>query len=108
MKTKKKSRNSPSCSVTSWFTFTFESCTSAPKPLSPKPRLFAAMGFVILPVEKVAAWLPDGKLCYTARAADGFFEPCFFFQAEDGIRDGRVTGVQTCALPISPRPRAAG
>src|SRR5207253_6680074 len=27
---------------------------------------------------------------------------CFFFQAEDGIRDGHVTGVQTCALPISP------
>src|SRR5690348_4791646 len=25
----------------------------------------------------------------------------FFFQAEDGIRDGRVTEVQTCALPIS-------
>src|SRR6266581_6675495 len=25
---------------------------------------------------------------------------CFFLQAEDGIRDGRVTGVQTCALPI--------
>src|SRR5690348_18509092 len=25
----------------------------------------------------------------------------FFFQAEDGIRDGRVTGVMTCALPIS-------
>src|SRR6266581_818566 len=25
----------------------------------------------------------------------------FLFQAEDGIRDGRVTGVQTCALPIS-------
>src|SRR5450755_2091143 len=24
----------------------------------------------------------------------------FFFRAEDGIRDGRVTGVQTCALPI--------
>src|SRR6267378_4561938 len=29
----------------------------------------------------------------------------FFFQAEDGIRDLYVTGVQTCALPIS-RPRA--
>src|SRR3989475_5040265 len=34
----------------------------------------------------------------------------FFFQAEDGIRDLTVTGVQTCALPISsrrisPRPR---
>src|SRR5690625_185565 len=26
----------------------------------------------------------------------------FFFQAEDGIRYGHVTGVQTCALPISP------
>src|SRR5688500_19801397 len=29
----------------------------------------------------------------------GFF--FFFFQAEDGIRDYKVTGVQTCALPIS-------
>src|SRR5439155_17639776 len=28
----------------------------------------------------------------------------FFFQAEDGIRDGHVTGVQTCALPISEGP----
>src|SRR5690606_21116669 len=27
----------------------------------------------------------------------------FFFQAEDGIRDFHVTGVQTCALPISDR-----
>src|SRR5207253_11491310 len=27
----------------------------------------------------------------------------FFFQAEDGIRDGHVTGVQTCALPIFTR-----
>src|SRR5947207_6499742 len=35
---------------------------------------------------------------------DFFF---FFFQAEDGIRDHCVTGVQTCALPISP-PRAGG
>ena len=26
----------------------------------------------------------------------------FFFQAEDGIRDYKVTGVQTCALPIWP------
>src|SRR6266704_5648855 len=25
---------------------------------------------------------------------------CFFFQAEDGIRDRSVTGVQTCAVPI--------
>src|SRR4030066_1342228 len=28
----------------------------------------------------------------------------FFFQAEDGIRDSSVTGVQTCALPISALP----
>src|SRR5689334_24816374 len=32
-----------------------------------------------------------------------FFVFFFFFQAEDGIRDGTVTGVQTCALPISVR-----
>src|SRR5687767_6429811 len=31
----------------------------------------------------------------------------FFFQAEDGIRDKLVTGVQTCALPISTRGAAA-
>src|SRR2546429_8053448 len=34
----------------------------------------------------------------------------FFFQAEDGIRDVAVTGVQTCALPIwrARRPRRTG
>src|SRR5690606_39821914 len=34
----------------------------------------------------------------------------FFFQAEDGIRDFHVTGVQTCALPISfsPTPQPLG
>src|SRR5438034_6156355 len=31
------------------------------------------------------------------------FPTIFFFQAEDGIRDHCVTGVQTCALPISER-----
>src|SRR5437879_7168737 len=30
-----------------------------------------------------------------------------FFQAEDGIRDTSVTGVQTCALPISPEGKRA-
>src|SRR2546426_859797 len=34
-------------------------------------------------------------------ADDGVQYVCFFFfQAEDGIRDYKVTGVQTCALPI--------
>src|SRR5205085_7828480 len=31
-----------------------------------------------------------------------------FFQAEDGIRDLTVTGVQTCALPILARPLSSG
>src|SRR5690348_17527298 len=38
----------------------------------------------------------DKRNVQKRRVAVGFF----FFQAEDGIRDGRVTGVQTCALPI--------
>src|SRR5205085_8788069 len=37
-------------------------------------------------------------LIWTATAAR--VRVCFFFQAEDGIRDLTVTGVQTCALPI--------
>src|SRR5260364_193753 len=40
------------------------------------------------------------KLCWNKR----FF---FFFHAEDGIRDDLVTGVQTCALPISPSSRSS-
>src|SRR5688572_31326864 len=34
------------------------------------------------------------------------FSSFFFFQAEDGIRDLTVTGVQTCALPIFTKVRA--
>ena len=34
------------------------------------------------------------------RDKKGRFDSFFFFQAEDGIRDYKVTGVQTCALPI--------
>src|SRR6266567_2284310 len=37
-------------------------------------------------------------LCY--KLAHTIFNVFFFFQAEDGIRDLTVTGVQTCALPI--------
>src|SRR5438445_1303575 len=36
------------------------------------------------------------------------FDFCFFFQAEDGIRDIGVTGVQTCALPICKRSEGYG
>src|SRR5256885_202778 len=35
------------------------------------------------------------------------FPASFFFQAEDGIRDYKVTGVQTCALPILRSPTCA-
>src|SRR2546425_4034727 len=35
------------------------------------------------------------------RRSDDLLVCFFFFQAEDGIRDKLVTGVQTCALPIS-------
>src|SRR5258708_23316047 len=39
------------------------------------------------------------------KARSGGGRPCaFFFQAEDGIRDDLVTGVQTCALPICTGP----
>src|SRR5260370_3253252 len=42
----------------------------------------------LLSVDESGEW--NRALCYTS----------FFFQAEDGIRDSSVTGVQTCALPI--------
>src|SRR5256885_5544071 len=36
------------------------------------------------------------------------YNAILFFQAEDGIRDYKVTGVQTCALPISGQPVSCG
>src|SRR5256885_12224165 len=36
----------------------------------------------------------------SSSAVDRSLSDVFFFQAEDGIRDYKVTGVQTCALPI--------
>src|SRR5260221_3996568 len=41
----------------------------------------------------------------TLRTSPGLRSIWFFFQAEDGIRDHCVTGVQTCALPISDQTR---
>src|SRR6266496_4986626 len=60
--------------------------------------------------ENIEVFLVTGALVLALRTF--FFQPmaipsgsaqptlCFFFQAEDGIRDLYVTGVQTCALPI--------
>src|SRR5258708_24948977 len=78
------------------------------------------------PLEQMNENLPDQNVSKSHLQADlpcgltlsrlrGFSIPCilihcsaeklilfiFFFQAEDGIRDDLVTGVQTCALPIS-------
>src|SRR5687767_15285458 len=39
--------------------------------------------------------------CFVSILLFDLFIFFFFFQAEDGIRDKLVTGVQTCALPIS-------
>src|SRR5256885_4725516 len=47
-------------------------------------------------VAQTTIGVPD--FCVTRSVVSHFF---FFFQAEDGIRDYKVTGVQTCALPIS-------
>src|SRR5947208_11101494 len=40
--------------------------------------------------------------CALSSAVLAGYAAVFFFQAEDGIRDDLVTGVQTCALPIFP------
>src|SRR2546430_5025077 len=45
----------------------------------------------------------DGRIVLGAKMLAVYW--CFFFQAEDGIRDLTVTGVQTCALPIFGRER---
>src|SRR5690606_39605256 len=46
------------------------------------------------------SWI--GGSSFHVRGSHSFFF-FFFFQAEDGIRDFHVTGVQTCALPIFAR-----
>src|SRR5256886_8565512 len=58
--------------------------------------------WVVVSVVLGDCWVPLVYYPYSAVISESclsvFF---FFFQAEDGIRDLTVTGVQTCALPIS-------
>src|SRR5256886_10882448 len=54
-----------------------------------------------LTYEHIAEWL--AKMCIFVLLIILYKYMFFFFQAEDGIRDLTVTGVQTCALPISVR-----
>ena len=54
--------------------------------------LYISFGFLpVLKIEGTAVGYSEFQKVYGA---------IFFFQAEDGIRDVAVTGVQTCALPI--------
>src|SRR5438876_3937284 len=57
------------------------------------------------PLKRLQDWIHQVSIAAENRGypegADYMIKLFFFFQAEDGIRDGRVTGVQTCALPIS-------
>src|SRR5687768_995750 len=60
------------------------------------------MVWTYAPVECVASFVSFRNSCTSATSfTSGTLT--FFFQAEDGIRDVAVTGVQTCALPISGR-----
>src|SRR5256885_3204083 len=67
------------------------------------------VGRIAVPVRKLKHWwrsAKGGESLYinfmSRRSAVRMIVLFFFFQAEDGIRDYKVTGVQPCALPISP------
>src|SRR5256885_8735413 len=57
-------------------------------------------------LQRYSQWLPEAEMrklidrLLEAASKDTAEGEQFFFQAEDGIRDYKVTGVQTCALPI--------
>src|SRR5689334_8362820 len=65
----------------------------APSYVSPAYHLLEGFPFIQEP--------PSGDLQERVLIRHHDYDQCFFFQAEDGIRGGTVTGVQTCALPIS-------
>src|SRR6478736_634722 len=71
-------------------------CRSRWSPYHYKKKLLAAAVADYRPAEALAGKQPKDEQGWTLA-----LEPFdFFFQAEDGIRDLTVTGVQTCALPI--------
>src|SRR2546421_1633176 len=59
-----------------------------------------ASGFALLHVDSIAYNVLQHVYSCFLLSFDFYFCFFFFFQAEDGIRDLIVTGVQTCALPI--------
>src|SRR5256885_12719823 len=52
-------------------------------------------------LQAMLRWAPRMNCLQAALPTTRMHVSFFFFQAEDGIRDYKVTGVQTCALPIS-------
>src|SRR6266481_9111040 len=66
--------------------------------LLPRPHVRIGSGRILFEGQ-VLAVAPKDKMRAIRGAKIGMI--FFFFQAEDGIRDGTVTGVQKCALPIS-------
>src|SRR6266702_3683786 len=60
-----------------------------------------SVGAASIKKKETCGWPASSSSC-RAWPSRGRWNICgfFFFQAEDGIRDGHVTGVQTCALPI--------
>src|SRR5256884_1111447 len=64
-------------------------------------RRMSGMGLIILPLLERTFRMSSRMLLLV------WLVYFFFLQAEDGIRDVAVTGVQTCALPISPGRRRA-
>src|SRR2546430_12624941 len=59
---------------------------------------------VVEHMRRLSDWEVIPSITWSSETLD-VFVLFFFFQAEDGIRDLTVTGVQTCALPIFRRPR---
>src|SRR5689334_17368600 len=84
----KKTRPEPTCASS-------HRTTRWPRPASRSTPVAACGPMAAIPQASASSrWWPKPwcRSTWTTR---------FFFQAEDGIRDGTVTGVQTCALPIS-------
>src|SRR5256885_2816415 len=97
------------CATTKYVSVTCQSNGNAARKITERPPIVKtatapsansiAVSRITLPSQVVAIQLKILIPVGTAIAIDESMKN-FFFQAEDGIRDYKVTGVQTCALPI--------
>src|SRR2546421_6630706 len=69
---------------------------------------FARNGYIVFKPDYRGFGSSQGQPVSAYYSPDDTVDVLIFFQAEDGIRDLIVTGVQTCALPIYPRARTRG